>query len=201
LEAGIELILQLITGIVNSYAKVIEVGAEIIQKVKEGFSEKIKEAAEWGRDLLQNFIDGIKSKLGDLRGAVGNIAATIKKLIGFSEPEEGALSNFHTFAPDMMDLFASGIKSNANNVFSAVDDVADGIYDSFQTTPALEIAGGYGTMNAEAGMSDNDGYGDVVTAITDALMNMQLMVNIGNRPIEAMITGAQQRTTYRSGGR
>lgn len=201
LQAGIELILQLVTGIVNSYAKVIEVGAEIIQKVKEGFSEKIKEAAEWGRDLLQNFIDGIKSKLGDLRSAVGNIAATIKKLIGFSEPEEGELSNFHTFAPDMMDLFASGIKSNSKDVFDAVDDVASGIYDSFQTTPALEIAGGYGTMNADVGMSDSEGYGDVVTAITDALMNMQLMVNIGNRPIEAMVTGAQQRTTYRSGGR
>jgi hypothetical protein len=32
-------------------------------------------------------------------------------------------------------------------------------------------------------------------------MDMQLSVNIGNRPIEAMITGAQQRANYRNGGR
>ena len=201
LAAGLELIVQLVTGIVKAYAKLFEVGGEIIKKVKEGFSDKIKEAKEWGKDLLRNFIDGITSKIGDLKNAVGNVASSIKKLIGFSEPAEGALSNFHTYAPDMMNLFASGIKNSSKGVFNAVDDVASGIYDSFQTVPALEIAGGYDTMNVGAGSVGGGDYGDIITAITDALMNMQLMVNIGNRPIEAMITSAQQRTTYRSGGR
>lgn len=201
LQAGIELIVQLIAGIVNSYAKVIEVGAEIIEKIKGAISEKIKEAVEWGKDLIKNFVDGIKSKFSDVRSAVSSLGQLVKSLIGFSEPEEGPLSNFHTYAPDMMDLFASGIRSNAKQVYGAVDDVSQGIYDSFQSAPALEIAGGYGTMNASAGGYAGADSGDVVTAITDALMNMQLMVNIGNRPIEAMITSAQQRTTYRNGGR
>lgn len=201
LEAAISLITQLAGGIVQSIPLAINAIGELLTGLKNAVFEWFSQAKQWGVDLIKNFIEGIKSKIGDLKNAVGNVASGVKKMIGFSEPEEGPLSNFHTYAPDMMDLFASGIKSNAKNVFNAVGDVADGIYDSFQTAPALEIAGVYGTMNAGAGMSDSEGYGDIVTAITDALMNMQLMVNIGNRPIEAMITSAQQRTTYRSGGR
>lgn len=200
-EAAISLITQLAGGIVQSIPLAINAIGELLTGLKNTVFEWFSQAKQWGVDLIKNFIEGIKSKIGDLKNAVGNVASGVKKMIGFSEPEEGPLSNFHTYAPDMMDLFASGIKSNSKDVFNAVGDVADGIYDSFQTAPALEIAGGYGTMNAGAGMSDGEGYGDVVTAITDALMNMQLMVNIGNRPIEAMITSAQQQTTYRSGGR
>ena len=111
------------------------------------------------------------------------------------------MSNFHTFAPDMMDLFASGIKSGAKKVYDEVNNVADGVYDTFQSTPALEIAGGYGTMVAGSADAGDAGYDDVVTAITDALMSMQLTVNIGNRPIEAMIVNATQSINHRSGGR
>jgi phage-related protein len=200
LEAAISLITQLAGGIVQSIPLAINAIGELLTGLKNAVFEWFSQARQWGVDLIKNFIEGIKSKIGDLKNAVGNVASGVKKMIGFSEPEEGPLSNFHTYAPDMMDLFASGIKSNAKNVFSAVGDVADGIYDSFQTAPALEIAGGYGTMNADAGMSDG-GSDDIITAMTDALMNMQLVVNIGNKPIEAMITNAQQKTTYRSGGR
>lgn len=201
LEAAISLITQLAGGIVQSIPLAINAIGELLTGLKNAVFEWFSQAKQWGVDLIKNFIDGITSKMGDLKSVVGNIGQAIKRLIGFSEPEEGPLSNFHTYAPDMMDLFASGIKSNSKNVFNAVDDVADGIYDSFQSTPALEIAGGYGTMDASAEMASGSDYGDIVTAITDALMNMQLTVNIGNRPIEAMITSAQQATNHRSGGR
>ena len=172
LEAAISLITQLAGGIVQSIPLAINAIGELLTGLKNAVFEWFSQARQWGIDLIKNFIEGIKSKIGDLKNAVGNVASGVKKMIGFSEPEEGPLSNFHTYAPDMMDLFASGIKSNAKNVFGAVDDVADGIYDSFQTAPALEIAGGYGTMNAGAGMSDG-GNEDIITAMTDALMNMQ----------------------------
>ena len=148
LEAAISLITQLAGGIVQSIPLAINAIGELLTGLKNAVFEWFSQARQWGIDLIKNFIEGIKSKIGDLKNAVGNVASGVKKMIGFSEPEEGPLSNFHTYAPDMMDLFASGIKSNAKNVFGAVDDVADGIYDSFQTAPALEIAGGYGTMNA-----------------------------------------------------
>lgn len=201
LEAAVQLIGQLAAGIVQAIPAAIKAMLSLQQALKEKVFEWFSQAKDWGIDLIKNFVEGIKSKIGDVKNAVGNIGATIKKLIGFSEPEEGALSNFHTFAPDMMDLFASGIKSGAKKVYNEVGNVADGVYDAFQSTPALEIAGGYGTMNADSGTENAGGYDDIITAITDALMNMQLVVNVGNRPIEAMITDAQQRTTYRSGGR
>lgn len=200
LEAAISLITQLAGGIVQSIPLAINAIGELLTGLKNTVFEWFSQARQWGVDLIKNFIEGIKSKIGDIRSAVGNIGTTIKKYIGFSEPEEGALSNFHTFAPDMMDLFASGIRSGSKDVYGAVNDVADGIYDSFQSAPALEIAGGYGTTSTGGGYSEDD-YGDIITAITDALTSMNLTVKIGERPIEAMITSAQQKTNYRKGGR
>lgn len=202
LEAAISLITQLAGGIVQSIPLAINAIGELLTGLKNTIFQWFSQAKQWGVDLIKNFIEGIKSRIGDVRATVTSIGSTIKGLIGFSEPTDpqSPLHNFHTFAPDMMDLFASGIKSNSKDVFNAVDDVADGIYDSFQTAPALEIAGGYGTQSASGGY-DSDSYGDIITAITDALTSMNLTVKIGERPIEAMITSAQQKSTYRNGGR
>ena len=84
--------------------------------VVDPISNKIKElprmALQWGKDLIDNFVSGIKSKISAVTSAVSRIASTVKNFLGFSEPEEGPLSNFHTYAPDMMKLFAQGIKDN-----------------------------------------------------------------------------------------
>lgn len=74
--------------------------------------DKITAARKWGRDMIQNFINGITQKWNDLKNSVANVAATVRSYIGFSEPELGPLSDFHTYAPDMMRLFAQGIKDN-----------------------------------------------------------------------------------------
>ncbi|MCI6649124.1 MAG: hypothetical protein MSH24_06300 [Lachnospiraceae bacterium] len=87
-----------------------------------GMSKVSKKTRKYGSDLVQNFIDGINSKQSDLTDAVSNsIAKVIKKHIGFSEPEEGVLSNFHTFAPDMIDLFTKGIYDNGYKIGEAFD--------------------------------------------------------------------------------
>lgn len=110
LKAATELIMMLITGIANTWSKLFSTGAQIVEKIKSGIN--IQNALQWGRDLIDNFISGIKSKIGSVKDAVKGIADTVKSYIGFSEPEEGPLSNFHTYAPDMMKLFAQGIKDN-----------------------------------------------------------------------------------------
>lgn len=79
-------------------------------------------ALEWGRDLIQSFIDGIKEKIRALKDTVSNVAQTVKDFLGFSEPKKGPLSNFHTYAPDMMELFASGILANKKTVQNALED-------------------------------------------------------------------------------
>ena len=53
------------------------------------------------------------------------MASAVKDILGFSEPKEGPLSNFHTYAPDMMDLFAQGIKQNEDVVKRQVEQSFD----------------------------------------------------------------------------
>lgn len=84
------------------------------EKIKSAFS--FKDALNWGKDMIQNFIDGITAKWQALKDKVSGVARTVKSFLGFSEPEQGPLSDFHTYAPDMMMLFAKGIKDNEKKV-------------------------------------------------------------------------------------
>ena len=69
---------------------------------------------------------------GALWDTIKGIASGIKDFLGFSEPKLGPLSNFHTYAPDMMDLFMQGINDKQrelqNTVASAFDfqDIIEG---------------------------------------------------------------------------
>lgn len=125
LGAAAQLILTIVTGIANSFSKIIQAGKDIVEKVKSGFSSKINEAKTWGKDLIQNFIDGILAKWNALKESVSRVAETVKDFLGFSEPKKGPLSNFHTYAPDMMELFAKGIKENENLITDAFNNSLD----------------------------------------------------------------------------
>ena len=127
LQAGLELIIMLVKGIVDAFSKLLEVGKQIVDKVKEGFGDKIEKAKEWGKDLIQNFVDGIMAKFDALKNSVKKCAQAVKDFLGFSEPDEGPLSDFHTYAPDMMDLFAKGIEDNIGTVKNALYDATSGI--------------------------------------------------------------------------
>ena len=83
-----------------------------IDNIGQWFSNLGQNALNWGRDLIQNFINGIKQMWENAKQTVSNFAQMIKNFLGFSEPKEGPLSNFHTYAPDMVKLFAQGLKDN-----------------------------------------------------------------------------------------
>lgn len=107
-----QLIKAIINGFVNAWPQLKQAGSDIVKMVGDGIKSLIGSAWTWGKDLLDNFIGGIKSKIGALVDSVKNVAGKVRSFLGFSEPEEGPLSNFHTYAPDMMKLFAQGIKEN-----------------------------------------------------------------------------------------
>ena len=124
-----------------------------MQKIKEGFS--VEKALTWGKDLIDNFIRGIKAKWSDLKNAVKDLAETVKSYIGFSEPEVGPLSNFHTYAPDMMELFAKGIKDNEDLIADQMNEslsipvnmginTASGGSDSTSIAPTINVYGAAG---------------------------------------------------------
>lgn len=143
LQAGLELIVKLaagviqnipklvgaiptvigafVSGFVKNFGSILSVGKDLVNKVGEGVKNLASSAVTWGKDLIDNFVSGIKNAIGKVKDAVSNVASTVKSFLGFSEPEEGPLSNFHTYAPDMMKLFAQGIAENAGIVQKQLD--------------------------------------------------------------------------------
>ena len=163
LAAALELIVMLVEGIVRGWAKIFEVGKQIVDKVKSGFSDKVKDAKNWGKDLIQNFIDGIMAKFDALKSSVKRCAQAVKDFLGFSEPKEGPLSNFHTYAPDMMDLYAKGIDDNIGKVEDSVTDVAKTIAGSF-------------TADVGYNMPDIAGYAADLSAMMTATASTEIIV-------------------------
>ena len=78
------------------------------------------QAISWGRDIVAAVIDGIKSKIEQMKAAMKDLAKTIKSFIGFSEPEVGPLSDFHTYMPDMIDLMTKGIENGIPKIEEAL---------------------------------------------------------------------------------
>ena len=188
--AGVQLIGSLISGIASAFGQVIEKGAEIVTKVKEGFSKKIEEAKNWGKDLIDNFIAGIKAKFDKVKETLSSLGDLIKGFIGFSEPDEGPLSNFHTFAPDMMELFAQGITGNLGSVQEAMGQLAGMIGQDMTATVTAVGTGGAAIGAADLAYAGAGAGGDMI-----------IPVYIGNEKIDEIVISAQQRANYRSGGR
>lgn len=116
------------------------------QSIKNGFNKIIDGAKNWGKDLLDNFIGGIKAKIQKLKDMVSNVAQTVKDFLGFSEPKKGPLSNFHTYAPDMMDLFAKGIRDNEDVITDQIDKSFD--FGERTIKFGAEYGGGHGVASA-----------------------------------------------------
>lgn len=194
LEAGAELIFKLIEGILTVIGKLVEIGADIVNSVKEGFMEKVEAAKTWGRDMIDNFINGIKEKWEHLKSTVTDLANTIKSLLGFSEPEAGPLSNFHTFAPDMMELFAKGIRDNLGLIESAMGMVTTSIAGDF-TSSNLTPNNYSEIANPTADLSN------LLGANSAAEGDIVIPVYIGQEKLDTIILNAQARHALVSGGR
>lgn len=140
LNASLELITTIGRGLVNNFPKLTEKGRELVNTIKQSIMNRVSDAANWGRDLIQNFINGITSKWYALRDSVANIAQTVRNFIGFSEPKEGPLSNFHTYAPDMMQLFARGVRDNEKLITDQISSSFD-FGDRISETPVSSSFG------------------------------------------------------------
>ncbi|HCW79599.1 MAG TPA: phage tail tape measure protein [Ruminococcaceae bacterium] len=124
------------------------------QSIEDGF--KKLNPLQWGKDLLDNFIQGIKSKMEDLRDAVGNIGKTIRRHLHFSEPDEGPLADFHTWMPDFMQGLADGINANKYKVVTAMRSLAADMSIAPTVHPAY--AGGYSAPASVAASGASSSY-------------------------------------------
>lgn len=137
--ASFELTAALADGLANYYQTLFDAGTRMLTTVKEGFMSLVGDAFTWGKDLVAEFIRGMFGRLDDLASSANSVAQVVRDRIGFSEPKTGPLSNFHTYAPDMMALYAGGIRSNAGLVSAALEDSLE-LGDSLTRFPARRYA-------------------------------------------------------------
>ena len=136
IDTGFKILGSLVVGMIKALPQLVKVTPQIVSTLYNSLKSAIQSAWTWGKDLVSNFIDGIRNSIPSLKSVVGGMAQKVKDLIGFSEPKEGPLSNFHTYAPDMMDLFIKGIKDNEDKLqgqiaktFNFGEKTISGIYD------------------------------------------------------------------------
>lgn len=96
---------------------------EVVTLVKSKLGLKAQ-ATTWGKDVADGLAAGMNANEAVVTGAAIGLASTINKNVAFSEPEEGPLSDFHTYMPDMIDLMVQGIKENQYRVENAVTGLA-----------------------------------------------------------------------------
>ena len=112
---------NLLEGIKTTIGNVRDAIVTGIQAAIDWITSLPAEALKWGSDSIDGIVSGIQSAVGRVGEAVKGVADKIKSFLGFSEPEDGPLSDFHTYMPDMINLMASGITSGKKKVKDALE--------------------------------------------------------------------------------
>ena len=177
-DAVVNVFNSLLSGIKNAMSGIA--GA-----VKSGFDAAINfikglpsQALQWGKDIIGGLINGIKSKISGLVDSVKDIAGTIASFLHFSEPDEGPLSNFHTFMPDMIDLLGKGIRGNLGKLTGPMNELAGTLIPATDSmTAGAQAAGGSGSGSSLAARLD--AMYEVVTKYLPQLANSQVVLDSG----------------------
>ncbi len=147
-QTVIQFVQNLASSVRTGFDNVRNAVSTAMDNVRSTISNVVSQALSWGRDLMNNFISGIKEKLGALGQIASAAASKVAGVLHFSEPDEGPLKNFHTFAPDMMRLFAQGIRQNTGLVEKELVNLAQITADEMSGGFLLN---GYGNQNPESG--------------------------------------------------
>lgn len=153
--------------------------SEIFNSIKETIMQVVNDALQWGKDLVGNFIKGISDNIPSLTDAVNGLANNIRERVHFSKPDKGPLADFDTYAPDMMKLFAQGVRDNT-------DLVIDQVENSFNLGTIMPAK----QQLATAGGNTIPGNATFV-----------MPIYLGTEKIDERVYTALQLMNYKSGGR
>ena len=182
LGAALDICIALGEGLIASIPVIVENIPIIIENIMASFmalgDELQTSASTWAYDMMQSFISGIQNMIGNVASAASSIASTIQSYIGFSEPEKGPLSNFHTYAPDMIDLFAEGLEDSTPELEAAL---ATSLALPMTAAPAA-LESGY--LDETAGAESGD---------------LVIPVYIGQEKLDTIMIRSSQIAQYRRG--
>lgn len=131
------------SGIETAWTTAIESIKGYFNQIPEAIGDIVSSALNWGQDLIENFKRGIEEKWQGLKDKVEGVANSIKDFLGFSKPKKGPLSDFDTYAPDMMGLFIKGINDNMHQITTMMATLVSNIKSSFK----LAGEGAYHSFN------------------------------------------------------
>lgn len=155
----------------NTWDKIKDTMKTKVNDIKDTVSDKftsLKDSAStWGKHICDNLSSGIKNAAYKVTSAAKNLAQNIKDFLGFSEPDKGPLSNFHTYMPDMVDLMVEGMNSNAGRAGKAAAGIAQAVSNEIQNG---DYAAGAVLPTAEIDSSMSS-FGDRITDSFGELMN------------------------------
>lgn len=187
--------------------------SDVSVTVNSEFSNLASQSSRWGTDLIANFVNGIRAAIPYLANNMAMVAQIVRNYLGFSEPKEGPLSDFHTYGPDMMELYAQGIEGSSGKVLAAVSEVAEGVADGLNGNPASisAVASGavvpYGVAGMSASESKSTDLGAVVNELSglindfrESIENMQVVAQFGDFRLIAQKITTMQKQMERANG-
>lgn len=121
------------TGIKDGAVNIWDAVTGIFGKIDDWFKGLFKDAFNWGQNLIQCIVDGINSAIEWVGDSIKSVGQKIKDFLGFSSPtKKGPGHTADEWMPNMMDMFATGIKAKLPEIEGAVS----------MTASALEAPGG-----------------------------------------------------------
>ena len=172
-EAAKEWGTNIVTNFKNSISEAWTTAIEEIKgwfnQIPETIQSIVDSALNWGKDLIQNFKDGISQKWEDLKKGVSDIGQGIKDFLGFSKPKEGPLSDFDTYAPDMIALFVKGISDNIKLIVGILQILTTSIVLAFKLTGSSAYSEFNTALNGEDGNQLKNAIKNPVEQAADAI--------------------------------
>ena len=200
-QSAVEAFRAMVSGIGSALASLGSV-------VQDGFRSAISfitslpgRALQWGMDFINGIAEGVRRAIGNVVGAVSDVADAIRSYLHFSVPDVGPLTDYESWMPDFMGGLARGIEKSRGLVRKAVEGVAGDMVVSPRLADMQAVQAQGASMEAVrqmvsglqemfAGMQGGDGMGTIC-----------IPVYVGGTLLDEVVVDAQARQNLRSGGR
>ncbi|MGE5606891.1 MAG: hypothetical protein ACM3YE_14540, partial [Bacteroidota bacterium] len=151
--AGVIALAGLAYLIIRNWSKVKDVFIGLWQSITEMWNKFLAWGKKWGINLIMEFVAGMLNPVGLIVKAATKIVGTVKKYLGFHSPAEaGPGADAHKWAPNLMQMYQSGIVAGTPGVGKAALAAAMSVSMALgQATPAMSGAGQLSFQSAPAG--------------------------------------------------
>ena len=115
----------------------------------------------WGVDMVQGIANGIRGAIRYVTDAVSGVAGKIKSFLHFSRPDEGPLTEYESWMPDMVEGLSDSLRKASPELINQTEALANGMSDAFNVNSGISASGGRS-------------YNAMVEAFKDALSQVKI---------------------------